>query len=125
MRNSHYRVAVYGDMGVTDVSDLNAFFVKERVHQGDIDFIMHAGDISYANGYQVHAGLGRERKKMELTQGLSQREGRRGAGGGEEVLYMQYISLTNTRNWQASWDIWFQKMELVGAYVPYMVCTCY
>ena len=61
------------DRGICDVSDENVFSLTKLAQDGDIDMVLHAGDISYANGYQ------------------------------------------------ATWDGYFRKMEMIMAYVPYMV----
>ena len=55
------------------MSDENVFSLTKLAQDGDIDMVLHAGDISYANGYQ------------------------------------------------ATWDGYFRKMEMIMAYVPYMV----
>lgn len=73
--DSTVRMAVYGDMGICDVSDMNVFSLTKLAQSGDIDMVLHAGDISYANGYQ------------------------------------------------ATWDDYFRKMELIMAYVPYMAAV--
>lgn len=45
-------IAIYGDMGNTDVSDGNVFWLTEAAMMHSIDLVLHAGDISYADGYQ-------------------------------------------------------------------------
>jgi len=47
-----YKIAAYGDMGASDASDANIFLLQEKVQSKEIDLILHAGDISYANGFQ-------------------------------------------------------------------------
>lgn len=47
-----YKFIAFGDMGASDVSDINMFQLEKLAQAGDIDVILHAGDISYANGYQ-------------------------------------------------------------------------
>ena len=66
---------MFGDLDVADVSDMNVFHMVEQVQSGNIDLVLHAGDISYANAFQ------------------------------------------------AAWDEWFRKMELMAAYVPYMAAV--
>lgn len=73
--DTEFTFAVYGDMGICDVSDMNVFSLTKLAQNGDIDLVLHAGDISYANGYQ------------------------------------------------ATWDGYFRKMELIMAYVPYMAAV--
>mmetsp|Transcript_18328 Transcript_18328/g.70799 ORF Transcript_18328/g.70799 Transcript_18328/m.70799 type:complete len:531 (+) Transcript_18328:49-1641(+) len=46
-----YHVIAFGDMGATDVSDANIFELQRRAQASEIDLIIHAGDISYADGF--------------------------------------------------------------------------
>eukprot|EP00052_Salpingoeca_macrocollata_P034138 m.10592 g.10592 ORF g.10592 m.10592 type:complete len:478 (-) comp5998_c0_seq1:31-1464(-) len=51
------RLAVIGDAGATDVSDMTFYELARRTHSADpqlaINFTLHIGDISYADGYEV------------------------------------------------------------------------
>lgn len=47
-----YHVIAFGDMGATDVSDVNVFKLQQLAQASEIDLIIHAGDISYADGFQ-------------------------------------------------------------------------
>ena len=46
------RLAVFGDAGATDVSDLTFERIWRMVDDKDIDLVFHVGDIGYADGYQ-------------------------------------------------------------------------
>jgi Purple acid Phosphatase, N-terminal domain/Calcineurin-like phosphoesterase len=50
--HANYSFAAYGDMGATDVSDRSVMLLAERVLAGQVDVVMHAGDLSYANGVE-------------------------------------------------------------------------
>ena len=47
------RFLVYGDMGTTDVSDDTVALLTSAAHLHQADLVLHAGDISYADGYEV------------------------------------------------------------------------
>eukprot|EP01147_Barroeca_monosierra_P000147 gene147-3538_t len=46
------RIAVIGDAGATDASMLSIAHITQRVVDRSIDFLLHDGDIGYADGYQ-------------------------------------------------------------------------
>jgi len=45
-------LAIIGDAGATDASDLSVFRIATRVLSGQVDGTVHGGDISYADGYE-------------------------------------------------------------------------
>jgi len=47
-----YKMIAFGDMGASDVSDVNIFQIQKLAQASEIGLILHAGDISYANGVQ-------------------------------------------------------------------------
>jgi len=50
--NETFVFAAYGDMGATDISDPTVLSLSELAQLRKIDAVIHAGDISYANGVQ-------------------------------------------------------------------------
>lgn len=51
------RIGVIGDMSYDNYSDVTVAHLLNQVNNGSIDVIIHAGDISYADGYQPHWDL--------------------------------------------------------------------
>jgi len=47
-----YSFAAFGDMGATSVSDPSVMLLEQRMLTGQLDVVMHAGDLSYANGVE-------------------------------------------------------------------------
>jgi len=47
-------IAVVGDMAFDNVSDATVMHLTQQAQSGKIDMVIHAGDISYADGYQLH-----------------------------------------------------------------------
>jgi len=50
--NETFVFAAYGDMGATDISDPTVLKLTELAQRRKINAVIHAGDISYANGVQ-------------------------------------------------------------------------
>ncbi len=53
--NESFKFLVYGDLGVW-YSDDTMSYIKKEVNTGDIDLIIHAGDIGYADDAFLHKG---------------------------------------------------------------------
>ena len=47
---SSARMAVVGDMGVTDISSDTVHTLADLTANGQIDFVFHTGDIAYSDG---------------------------------------------------------------------------
>jgi phosphodiesterase/alkaline phosphatase D-like protein len=50
-------IGVIGDMAYDNFSDATVAHLLQQVNNGTLDVIIHAGDISYADGYQPHWDL--------------------------------------------------------------------
>lgn len=46
-------IALYGDMGNTDISNKNIYWLSTAATEGKLDMVMHLGDIGYADAYEV------------------------------------------------------------------------
>lgn len=53
--NESFQILVYGDLGVW-YSDDTMSYIKKEVNTGEIDLIVHAGDIGYADDAFLHKG---------------------------------------------------------------------
>jgi phosphodiesterase/alkaline phosphatase D-like protein len=47
--------AAYGDMGDSTSAHQVMFLLRELITFKNVDLVLHAGDITYANGYQVRS----------------------------------------------------------------------
>ena len=45
-----YKFIIYGDMGVTEAPRVTATNVRKEIDEHDIGFVLHHGDVSYAQG---------------------------------------------------------------------------
>lgn len=55
-----FRFAEIGDMGADPEAVNTIKFLADLSDQKMIDFIIHNGDVSYADGYQVHKKVGKQ-----------------------------------------------------------------
>jgi hypothetical protein len=51
--NSDVNLIAYGDMGDTTSAEQVQFLIRELIAYRGATLVLHAGDITYANGYQV------------------------------------------------------------------------
>lgn len=109
------RFVQIGDMGYGNASNGTIASVASAVDAGEVDFVLHVGDVGYADGYMV-SGMGTWMRAKRICSCVTY---------DASPSPFSFANITTRRSrpsvLQPHWDLFLNKIQPIAARVPYMV----